>query len=73
MMFYDVLKILLTTANNKIRRRSWNRGSYVCKSRCLVDDVEELMLKLVVTENVSIFYTPKQEDILADDWEIVHE
>ena len=31
MPFYDALKYILTTANGKIRRKTWLDGYYVCR------------------------------------------
>ena len=73
MPFYTALHYILGTASGKIRRFSWEPGTYVCRGF-----KNECMGIVLVTTNKdgSLNYntfTAKSEDMLADDWCLIVE
>lgn len=66
-MFYDVLKLLLTTVDFKVSRKSWNDNAYIKRSF----DINDNSIKIMVYNKYSELYYASPDDLVADDWFIV--
>lgn len=79
MYFYDALKYILTvSAGARMSRKAWDRKNTGNEKRFVCKGYESgkyvILFKYISAhEEKHQYYTPSQEDMIADDWYIVTE
>lgn len=79
MQFYEALKYILTvSAGARISRKTWDKKNISSEKRFVCKGYESgkyvILFKYIATnEEKHQYYTPSQEDMIADDWYIITE